>query len=365
MNLLRRSFTAKVIVLLLGLDVAVCGALYIFGRYYALSFVPLEFIYYGLSALFAILVLVFWFSVSRPLKSIIMQMQAMLTGREYKKFFTDRVDEVGIMAHFFNEITRSLNRFSGDIAEGKRMAGDLEIASGLQHDILPREAPHISGLVIGMKTQSAAEVGGDSFGFIPAKECTYLYIGDASGDSVAAGILMTIVNTLVTVYSEIAHSLQEVIYHVNRQLKRKIHSTLFMTMLMLKWDAKGKVMSYIGAGHEHLLAYSMKTGRCEATPSGGIALGMVPDNSKLIKEQILPFENGDIVLLYTDGVVRCRNAAGEEFGLDRLKEAVSKYASQYGPVPTLEKIMADVASFMAGTSQMDDMTLIAIQRVDG
>ncbi|MCX6734080.1 MAG: SpoIIE family protein phosphatase [Candidatus Peregrinibacteria bacterium] len=365
MNFLRRSFTAKITLLLLCIGLGVSAVLYIFGSYYHLSFVPFGFIYYGLAGLFVLLAFVFWFSVSRPLKGIIMQMQALLTGREYKKFFTDRVDEVGIMAHFFNEITRSLHRFSGDVAESKRMAGELEIASSLQHDILPRVAPQIPGLVVAIQTKSAAEVGGDSFGFIPVKDAAYLYIGDAAGDSVAAGILMTMVNTLVTVYSEIARSAQEMIYHVNRQLKRKIHSTLFMTMTLLKWDVTARVMSFVGAGHEYILTYSMKTGRCEATPSGGIALGMVPDNSKLIKEQTLAFENTDLIVLYTDGVIKCKNTAGEEFGLKRLEEAIAKYASQYSPVATLEKIMADVASFIAGTSQLDDMTLIAIQRVDG
>lgn len=365
MNFLRRSFTAKIILLLLGIGAGVSGIIYVFGKYYHLIFVPLEFIYYGLIAVFVLLAFVFWFSVSRPLKGIIMQMQALLTGREYKKFFTDRIDEVGIMAHFFNEITRSLNRFSGDIAAEKKMTGDLAVASRLQRDILPLVAPQIPGLIVAMKTQSAAEVGGDSFGFVPAKDVMYLYIGDAAGDSVAASILMTIVNTLVTVYSEVATSLQEIVFHVNRQLKQKIHSTLFMTMTLLKWDPRVKVMTFVGAGHEFVLTYSMKTGRCEATPSGGIALGMVPDNSKLIKEQTLAFENTDLIVLYTDGVIRCKNTAGEEFGLKRLEEAIAKYASQYAPVPTLDKIMADVASFIAGTTQLDDMTLIAIQRVDG
>ncbi len=365
MNFLRRSFTAKITLLLLCVGLSVSAVVYFFGKYYHLLFIPLEFIYYGLAGLFVLLAFIFWFSVSRPLKGIIMQMQALLTGREYKKFFTDRVDEVGIMAHFFNEITRSMNRFSGDVAESKRMAGDLAIASSLQHDIIPQVAPQIPGLVVAMKTQSAVEVGGDSFGFIPVKDATYLYIGDAAGDSVAASILMTVVNTLVTVYSEIAESLQEMIYHVNRQLKRKIHSTLFMTMTLLKWNATARVMSFVGAGHEYILVYSMKTGRCEATPSGGIALGMVPDNSKLIKEQALVFENTDLIVLYTDGAVKCKNIAGEEFGLKRLEEAIAKYASQYAPVPTLDKIMADIASFIAGTTQLDDMTLIAVQRVDG
>lgn len=363
MNFFRRNFTMKVMTLL-GVVIAACGgAVYFLSGKFGLTFFSIEYVYWMFVGIFVVLSFVFWFSVSRPLRDIIMQMQALLTGREYKKFYTDRIDEVGVMAHFFNQITKSLDRFSGDVETEKRMASELGLASSLQKSILPTRAPSVPGLLIAVKNRSAAEIGGDSFGFLSAKGAEYMYIGDATGHGVSAGIVMTIVHTLVTVYSEIARSAQELMYHVNRQLKQKIQRTLFMTMMMLKWDTTTNVMSYVGAGHEYIIVYSMKTGRCEATVSGGIALGMVPDNSKMVKEEIMPFEKGDIIFLYTDGVTEAKNVSGELFGLDRLKDAIPKYASQYEPAVALDKLMADIDSFMTGTVQADDITIIAIQRV--
>lgn len=363
MNFFRRSFTAKVLAFLLPLGVLLAGGLFIAERYYGASALPTRYVMYGMGILFIILLLFFWFSVSHPLRAIVVQMEALITGHEYKKFFTNRVDEIGIIAHFFNEITRNLHSFTNKIQEGERMASELDVASKLQRDILPPEAPRVSGLVISAKTRPAAEVGGDSFDFLTVKDATYMYIGDATGHGVPAGIVMTIVNTLVYVYAEISSNLLDLMVHVNRHLKQRIQDTLFMSMVMLKWDHIKKVMSFVGAGHEYILIYHGKTGTCEAIPSGGAALGMVPDNSKIIKETVLPFDVGDALILYTDGIVECRDMTGQLFGLDRLKETVAKYASQYSPELTIQKIASDVGTFMNGHKQDDDMTLMMIKNV--
>ncbi len=363
MNFFRRSFAAKVFGTLFVLGVLLVSGLLIAKNIYGYSVIDTAWVLYGLVGLFVLLMLFFWIQVSRPLKAIIVQMEALITGHEYKKFFTDRIDEVGVIAHFFNEITRNLHKFTGKLAEGERMANELDIASKIQRDILPVAAPQVPGLIISAKTRPAAEVGGDSFDFLTVKNATYMYIGDATGHGVPAGIVMTIVNTLVYAYAETSQNLLELMVNVNRHLKKRIQKTLFMSMLMLKWDYMTKQMSFVGAGHEYILIYKAKSGLCEAIPSGGIALGMVEDNSKIIKETVLPFEEGDMVILYTDGIVECRDMSGQLFGVDRLKSAIAKYASQYSPELTIQKVASDVGTFMNGHGQDDDMTLMMIKHV--
>ncbi len=361
MNFFRRSFTAQVVAVLLILMAVLVAGLTLAEKQFAVTSIPVRYVVYGSTALCVLLILFFWFRVSRPLKEIIVQMEALITGREYKKFFTDRVDEVGVVAHFFNEVTRNLHKFTGKIQEGDRMATELDVASRIQRDILPKEAPKVPGILISAKTRPAAEVGGDSFDFLTTGEATYLYIGDATGHGVPAGIIMTIVNTLVYVYAEVSSTLFDLMVSVNRHLKKRIKKTLFMSMVMLKWDHVKQVMSFVGAGHEYILIYHAKTGQCEGIPSGGIALGMVEDNTKILKEIVLPFEQGDMIILYTDGIVECRNVAGELYGLDRLKIVVSKYASQYSPEVTIQKIASELGTYMNGHQQDDDMTLMIIQ----
>ncbi len=303
----------------------------------------------------------FWHEILHPLKTILNEMKAILTGRPYKKILTGRIDEIGLIAHFFNEVTKNFEKVTTQIEEGKRMTSELEIASHIQKEILPPEIPQIPGLDIVAKTRAAVELGGDNFDFITEKDNTFIYIGDVTGHGVPAALVMIMVHTLIHTFVEIYEKAYDVVFQTNRRLKTRIKSTMFMTMLMLRWNQTTEKMSYVGAGHEHLLVYRFSKGECEIKTSGGIALGMVPDNSKIIKEIDLPLAKGDIIILYTDGITEARNTAGEMFGLERLKKAVEAYAPQYAAEGLIHHIARDFSRFVQNHVQEDDITLIAIK----
>lgn len=307
--------------------------------------------------------LVYYYEIVRPLKVILEQMRALLTGKKYRRIYTNRMDEIGVIAHFFNEVTKSFEKVSLDIREGKRMLGELEIASQLQRDILPPESPKVTGLSIVAKTRPAVELGGDSFDFITRGDNTFIYVGDVTGHGVPAALVMTMVNTLIHTFVEVYDNAYDVLVNTNKQLKHRIKSTMFMTLLMLRWNRMSQQMTFVGAGHEHVLVYRVATGKCEIRQTGGIALGMVPDNSKLIKEEPLPLQEGDVIILYSDGLTEGRNMAGEMYTLDRVVEAVERFATQYGPEGIVHHVALDYSRFVQDHIQDDDVTLIAVQYV--
>ena len=122
-------------------------------------------------------------------------------------------------------------------------------------------------------------------------------------------------------------------------------------------------MFFSGGGHEHIILFHKKDGTCEARQTGGIALGMVPDISRIVKEEQIPLETGDFVVLYSDGIIEAKNMEGEMFGLKRLQEAVTKYAGTASPEDLFIRISKDFAGFVGDAIQEDDITLIAIQKV--
>ena len=305
--------------------------------------------------------LVYLFEIVRPFEVILKQIKNLLTGRKYNRIYTKRIDEIGTIAHFFNSVTEDLERISNQIKEGKRMLGELEIAAQIQKDILPLEAPHIPGLEIIAKTRPATELGGDNFDFITEKDNTYIYIGDVTGHGVPAALVMMIVHTLIHAFVEFYDNAFDVVAQTNRRLKTRIKSTMFMTMLMLRWNHVTQKMSYVGAGHEHLLIYRAGNGQCEVRATGGIALGMLADNRKIIKELDLPLEKDDVIILYTDGIAEGRNMAGEMYGLERLKKAVELYAPQYGSEGIVFHVARDFSRYVQEHVQDDDVTLIAIR----
>ena len=321
-----------------------------------------EMLIYLFLAYVLIFSLIYFFTVAKPLKVVLFQMQALLTGKPYKRIYTNRLDEIGVLAFFFNQVTKGLGEVSYDLKDRERMLSELNVASQLQRDILPSESPKIDGLKIVAKTKPATELGGDSFNIFTVNDKSYIYIGDVTGHGVSAGLIMTMVNSLVTVFADVYPSIFDIIVHVNRYIKRHVKKAMFMTMVMLCFDHQTKKMTYVGAGHEHILVYRAGSGLCEAILSGGTALGMVPDNSKIVKEKEIILEEGDFIVLYSDGITEARNPAGELYGLERVKKAVVEYAPQYSAAGVNYHIAQDVTSFMGTHVQDDDMTLIVIKR---
>lgn len=358
----RQSFLWKVLMYFLFLGAVSGGIVYYFygtGQ----KVVNLEIFGLALGILLILMILIYLYEIFRPMRVILAQIKALLTGRKYRRIYTQRLDEIGVFAHFFNEVTKNLEKASTQIKEGKRMRSELEVAGQIQKDILPVENPKISGLDIVAKTRSAVELGGDNFDFITVKDNSYIYIGDVTGHGVPAALVMMIVHTLIHTFVEIYDNAFDIVVNTNRRLKTRIKSTMFMTMLMLRWNAATQKMTYVGSGHEHVMVYRAVKGECDVKPTGGIALGMVPDNSKLIKEIDLPLEKGDVIVLYSDGLTEGRNMSGEMFALERLKKSVENYAPQYGAEGIVFHVAKDYSQFVQDHIQDDDVTLIAIRYV--
>lgn len=359
MHSIRKSIIRKLLVDFLILALLISGVYFALTKFYSdkLTVEILMLILCGFSIAFLAF---YYFDIIRPLKEILYQMQSLLTGRPYKRIFTKRIDEIGTLAHFFNQVTKSVSEVSDGIKDRERLMGELEVAAQLQKDIMPLKSPSIAGLQVVAKTKSATELGGDSFDLFAAGGKTYIYIGDVTGHGVAAGLIMTMVNSLVRVFAEMYGSAYEITVRVNRYIKKHVKKSMFMTMTMLSWDEKTQKMTYVGAGHEHILIYRGATGECESILAGGVALGMVPDNSKLVSEKPIEISDGDFVVLYTDGITEARNAEGELYGLQRVIDAVKEYAPRYSAEGVHHHIASDVSAFMTG--QDDDMTLIVIKR---
>lgn len=321
-----------------------------------------EVVVMGLSV-FVMALAVYYADLVVPFSAVLDQVRAVLSNRRYKKIYARRTDELGIFAHFFNEVTSSLEKVTEDLAESKKVTGELQIAGQLQKELIPIQACSIDGFDIAVKNRSAEELGGDNLDFIKVGNSTYFYVGDVTGHGVPAAIVMTMVNTLINAFAELYDTAYDVVVQTNRRLKLRMRTTMFMSMLMLKWNGLTKKMTYVGCGHEHLVVYRARTGVVESTISGGIALGMLADNSKIVQEKDLPLDVGDVIVLYTDGVTEARNMKGELFGLDRLKVLVGLYGGLGDSQAIIQSIAKDFSKFVEEHVQDDDVTLMIVKKL--
>lgn len=270
-------------------------------------------------------------------------------------------DEVGILAETFNKMAEDLEVSTKALVYKERVAKELEVAARIQKEIIPKRLPAIPGLDIAACLQPAVEIGGDCYDFIPTDGGEHVfYIGDVTGHGVPSGIVVSIANALIYSYSH-SGALADALKHTNRVLAEKMSANMFMTILMAKYE-NGK-MSYVSAGHPGMLHYCAKEKKVVAEKGGGIALGMVPDISKMIQEMNVDLRQGDSVVFYSDGIPEAVNKNGEQYGMQRIKRAISDHAELESAEKIKDALMTDIQRFMGQEQQRDDITLLVFKAV--
>jgi hypothetical protein len=360
MSFLRRSLFGPLFLLLLIAASASFGLVYDITAFNPLS--QAQSVFVALGTFFLLTLFIYWWEVDRPMSKIIHEMKALLTGKPYRRVMTTKENEIGILAHFFNEITRNLESISGDVKTHKRLRKEIDSAQDIQRMLIPKSAPEIPGLDVVAKTRPASEIGGDTFDFYNKGDRHILYIGDSTGHGLPAGIVMVMVDALLETFIDIKESLVDIMVSLNKYLKPHLKPSMFMTMILLEWNPKNGVLTWVGGGHEYLVHMKTKQGQIESIKAGGIAVGMLADNSRLVQVQSMTLEEGDFVVLYTDGITEAKNRQGEEFGLKRLCDFIQSQVSEdMTPDQLFQKIAIEVGQFMEGSIQLDDMTLIVLK----
>lgn len=233
--------------------------------------------------------------------------------------------DAAYVVSFFYRSLDILRNFKEEFQSGRILRSEVELASDIQKHVLKKSYPKSDMLEIVADTKSATEVGGDSYDIITQGDNTYVYLGDVTGHGVASGFVMMVVNALVSGFSKMLVNGASILVQTNEILKPRVKSNMLMTLLMIRWNSLEKKLYMTGAGHEYLLVYKKSQNKVHALKSGGVALGMTRDISKVLKEVQIAFEPGDLLVLYTDGITEARNGTHETdmmFGIDRLVQTV-------------------------------------------
>ena len=255
-------------------------------------------------------------------------------------------------------------RMQREIEQKQAMEHELNLASRIQQSLLPKSFPEMPGVELYGLTKSAKEIGGDYFDVLASGDNFYFCIGDVSGKGVPAGLIMSELRSIVRSFASSHDSPREILMYTAQLLLQDIGgSGKFVSMLLFRWD--GEKLLYSSAGHEHILHYHHDSGDCHAYRSGGVVLGVDFRNfSRLLKEKSLPWQPGDVILLFTDGATEANNENKEMFKIDRLQRAVEKY-HDLSVQAMIEAILDDIIEFTGDVEQHDDITLLAIKYLQG
>jgi sigma-B regulation protein RsbU (phosphoserine phosphatase) len=259
-------------------------------------------------------------------------------------------------------VTIQLVKMYAAMTEQQRLVQEVKIARDFQKMLLPEHCPEIPGIEIAAASRPALEVGGDFYDFFWLDESRLgIVIADVSGKGIPGALIMSMVRSVVRAESRRASSPRDVLLAVNQTIHSDTRENVFITMTFAILDLARKRFTFARAGHEPLVAFSPSNGGLRLISPEGIALGLVDEEIfSVIRDQEMSFQEGDVFVLYTDGVIEAMDRAGHEYGQERFLETIRTHAN----LPAerlLDDLVTNIRDFTRGGRQSDDITLVVLK----
>lgn len=249
-------------------------------------------------------------------------------------------------------------------ARERRAAQELEIATQVQAGLFPRRRPPLATLDYDGICLQARQVGGDYFDFLDfGGGRVGLVLGDVSGKGLGAALLMANLQAHVRgQFAAYSNDIPGLLASVNRLFQESAPAASYATLFFGIYDDRTRALRFVNCGHPPPLVVRADGGIEELAPTSGV-IGMFEDWKGTACDVTL--QPGDIVALYSDGVIEARNAEDEEFGGQRLTDALKTSGAEVTAASDiLKSVMIAVQRFAAGQAFDDVTVVIARLRTD-
>ena len=242
---------------------------------------------------------------------------------------------------------------------------DLEIAREIQKILLPSNSPVVPGYQISGINIPARALSGDYFDYLLVdQEHIGIAIADVSGKGIPASLIMTLCRSALRghAYEEVSPS--SVLHQVNRQLYSDMKEDMFISMAYVTLNFQTNQALLARAGHDAPLLYRARDCSIERLNPKGMAVGIDSGKvfDKFCNDFPFHFEQGDCLLLYTDGVTEAMDRHGTEFGIERLMQYLKESALESSE-NLLKRLTENIQAFIHHQLQHDDITLITIRKL--
>jgi len=249
-----------------------------------------------------------------------------------------------------------------ELADRVVMKRDLEIAREIQRWLVPGSPPVIEGIDIAFSTRPANTVSGDYYDAFrrdqpDGNNRLLLVVADVAGKSIPAALLMATIQASLRSLAASPLRLDELVLGLNRYAcANSLTGARFTTAFLAEWDTASKTLTYFNAGH---CAPILKraSGGIERLELGGLPLGIRVKGTYQQGEVTLG--SGDLLVIFTDGVIEAENENQAEFGEGRLLECLNRIKPTKA-ADALSGIVASVDAFVGATRQHDDITSLIL-----
>ena len=294
-----------------------------------------------------------------------------LDSQDRTKKFTK--DDVRLLSAVANQAAIALDntRLHADLVEKEKEKNEIELARKVQEGLLPQHLPEIPEYAFFAHYLAAHSVGGDYYDFIKlADGRVIILLGDVSGKGVPAAILVAKLSAEAKFcFRSDCDDLAEGVRCLNENLCEANLGDRYVTFVAAMLDPAEHTLTLVNAGHEIPLIYRGATGAFEPVMQrgeGGFPLTWVPGYE--YESFTVPFEAGDSLLLFTDGVSDSTALDGKKFGHEGIDKALLSDSAididPIGPIEIGERLRDAVIRHGAGRPQFDDIAMVCFGRIE-
>jgi serine phosphatase RsbU (regulator of sigma subunit) len=247
--------------------------------------------------------------------------------------------------------------------EHAELEKECMFANEVQLALLPKRRPKLDGFDFWDHYDPARFVGGDFFDYTPLAHRTGAWavsVGDVSGKGMPAALLMARFSSEVRLILQMEPDPARVVERLNGEMCAAEIGEKFITFLLIELDPEANEFTLINAGHMGPII-RRASGQVDIIPADAGGPPLAVQSSSTYESVSIPIGHGDIVVLYTDGVIDATNPAGKLFGLDQLAHAIQHAPPRASAVG--EAILTAVRAHSAGRAANDDITLVCFGRV--
>ena len=313
--------------------------------------------------------------IVKPIKVLVHDAEILGGGDLTHQITVMTGDEVGMLATTLEDTRIKLKEAQAQLVMNERLARELEIAREIQMGLLPKETPTVGPIELGTLYRAASQVGGDLYDFFWVSEDELgIVVADVSGKGVPGSLVMTMAKAVIRAKAMKSdaptHKLPaalgggpaSVIRKTNQMIAQDIKKGMFITANYGILNIKTLRFMFVSAGHNDTLVYNSQTQELRSYNPKGIALGLDKGTvfDTMLQEQEISLSSGDLVIQFTDGITEAMNENRDEFGDDRLKEAIQKYA-HLKVNDFLIELDKEIRNFTRGFTQSDDITAVVIK----
>jgi sigma-B regulation protein RsbU (phosphoserine phosphatase) len=251
-------------------------------------------------------------------------------------------------------------RMTEVLIEGEKMHQALQMAREVQMSTLPATMPRLPGYDLCGTSQPAELTGGDTFDLAQFEQGLLVVLGDATGHGIAPALSVTQMQAMLRIAFRLGADLDSAFKQVNNQLAETLPADRFITAFIGILDPVTHRLRFHSGGQGPILHYQAADGKCAFYKPTSFPLGAMP-LSEVKSGVTLQMQPGDILILLSDGFYEYRDAAGEQFGAERVQDIVTAYRDRT-MAELLNLLMEAVDAFAQGAPQEDDMTAVLVKR---